>query len=194
HVININDTKNFWAVRGSGKTLTFAGHTDVVAPGNHTKWRFNPFNPVIDNGFLFGRGAVDMKGSLASMIIAAEFFVTQFPNHKGCLSFLITSDEESTAKNGTIKVIEYLISNKEKIDYCIIGEPSSNTIVGDTIKNGRRGSITADLIIHGIQGHIAYPEFSNNPIHNGLPVILKILSIELDKGNAFFSPTIINIS
>ncbi|MBZ2279581.1 peptidase dimerization domain-containing protein, partial [Buchnera aphidicola] len=120
--------------------------------------------------------------------------INQYPNHKGRLSFLITSDEESTAVNGTIKVIEYLISNKEKIDYCIVGEPSSNKIVGDTIKNGRRGSITANLIIHGIQGHIAYPELSNNPIHNGLPVILKILSIKLDQGNTFFSPTIINIS
>lgn len=193
-IININDTKNFWAFRGAGKTLTFAGHTDVVSPGEEKYWYTDPFDPIIKNGFLFGRGSSDMKGALSSMIIAAERFVNQFPNHKGCLSFLITSDEESKATNGTIKVVEYLMSRNIMIDYCIVGEPSSTLIVGDTIKNGRRGSITANLTIHGIQGHIAYPDLADNPIHKGLPIILKILSMKLDNGNSFFSPTIINIS
>lgn len=193
-IININDTKNFWAFRGNGKTLTFVGHTDVVSPGKEKYWNTNPFDPIIKNGFLFGRGASDMKGALSSMIIAAERFVNKFPNHKGRLSFLITSDEESHATNGTIKVVEYLMSKNDKIDYCIVGEPSSTAIVGDVIKNGRRGSITANLTIHGIQGHIAYPHLADNPIHKGLPIILKILSMKLDNGNDFFSPTIINVA
>ncbi|QCI17506.1 succinyl-diaminopimelate desuccinylase [Buchnera aphidicola (Acyrthosiphon lactucae)] len=193
-VININNTKNFWAFRGSGKTLTFAGHTDVVSPGDKKDWCTHPFKPVIRNGFLFGRGSSDMKGALAAMIIAAERFVNKFSNHKGRLSFLITSDEESSAVDGTIKVVEYLISKNDLIDYCIVGEPTSTSIVGDVIKNGRRGSITANLTIHGIQGHIAYPELADNPIHKGLPVISKILSIKLDNGNNFFSPTSINIA
>lgn len=193
-VININNTKNFWAFRGFGKTLTFAGHTDVVSPGQNEDWHSNPFEPVIRNGFLFGRGSSDMKGALASMIVATERFIGKFPNHKGRLSFLITSDEESSAVNGTIKVVEYLMSNNDMIDYCVLGEPSSTSIVGDVIKNGRRGSITANLTIHGIQGHIAYPDLADNPIHKGLPIILKILSIKLDKGNIFFSPSSINIA
>ncbi|CAL4326157.1 succinyl-diaminopimelate desuccinylase [Buchnera aphidicola] len=193
-IININNTKNFWAVKGIGKTLTFLGHTDVVSPGENKNWDTNPFDPVINNGFLFGRGASDMKGSLSAMVIAVENFVKKNPNHKGRLSFLITSDEESSAIDGTIKVIEYLISKKDIIDYCLIGEPSSTNSVGDVIKNGRRGSITANLTIHGIQGHIAYPELADNPIHKGLPVLLKIISTKLDNGNDFFTPTTINIA
>jgi len=193
-VINIKDTKNFWAFRGSGKTLTFAGHTDVVSPGEEKDWHSNPFDPIIKNGVLFGRGSSDMKGALSSMIIATERFINKFPNHTGRLSFLITSDEESHASNGTIKVVEYLTSRNDMIDYCIVGEPSSTFIVGDVIKNGRRGSITANLTIYGIQGHIAYPDLADNPIHKGLPIILKILSVKLDNGNNFFSPTIINIA
>ncbi|QCI20249.1 succinyl-diaminopimelate desuccinylase [Buchnera aphidicola (Brachycaudus cardui)] len=192
--ININDTKNFWAVRGTGKTLTFLGHTDVVPPGENKNWHSDPFDPVIHNGFLFGRGASDMKGALAAMIIAVENFIIKYPHHEGRLSFLITSDEESSAIDGTIKVVKYLISKNDIIDYCLIGEPSSDNIVGDVIKNGRRGSLTANLIIHGIQGHIAYPELADNPIHKGLPIILKILSIKLDNGNSFFSPSSINIA
>ncbi|CAL4318836.1 succinyl-diaminopimelate desuccinylase [Buchnera aphidicola] len=191
--INIADTKNFWAYRGEGTTLTFAGHTDVVPPGDNTKWHTDPFNPIIDNGILFGRGASDMKGALSAMIVAAERFVIKCPNYSGRLSFLITSDEESSAVHGTKKVVDYLISKSEKIDYCIVGEPSSTSIIGDVIKNGRRGSITADLTIHGIQGHIAYPELADNPIHKGLPIILEILSIKLDNGNDYFPPTSINI-
>lgn len=192
--IHVNNTKNLWAFRGSGQTLTFAGHTDVVSPGEYKKWNTDPFNPIISNGVLFGRGSSDMKGALSSMIIAAERFIKKFPNHKGRLSFLITSDEESNAVDGTIKVVEYLISKNDYIDYCLIGEPSSVSNVGDTVKNGRRGSITANLVIHGIQGHIAYPDLSDNPIHRGLPIILKILSVNLDDGNLFFQPSSINIS
>lgn len=192
--VNVNDTKNFWAFRGTGKTLTFAGHTDVVPIGQDKDWQTDPFQPVIRSGYLFGRGSADMKGALAAMITAAERFVNKFPNHKGRLSFLITSDEESSAVDGTIKVVEYLMSKRDMIDYCIVGEPSSTNIVGDVIKNGRRGSITANITIHGIQGHIAYPDLADNPIHKGLPVILKILSIKLDSGNNFFLPSSINIA
>ncbi|ACL29916.1 succinyl-diaminopimelate desuccinylase [Buchnera aphidicola] len=192
--VNVNDTKNFWAFRGTGKTLTFAGHTDVVPIGQDKDWQTDPFQPVIRSGYLFGRGSADMKGALAAMITAAERFVNKFPNHKGRLSFLITSDEESSAVDGTIKVVEYLMSKRDMIDYCIVGEPSSTNIVGDVIKNGRRGSITANITIHGIQGHIAYPDLADNPIHKGLPVILKILSIKLDSGNDFFLPSSINIA
>ncbi|ANZ22335.1 succinyl-diaminopimelate desuccinylase [Buchnera aphidicola (Diuraphis noxia)] len=193
-MININKTKNFWAFRGTGKTLTFAGHTDVVSPGEEKNWCTPPFIPSIKNGFLFGRGSSDMKGALSCMIIAAEKFISKFPHHNGRLSFLITSDEESNAVDGTVKVVEYLQSNDEMIDYCIVGEPSSTNIVGDVIKNGRRGSITANLTIHGIQGHIAYPDLADDPIRKGLPIILKIISLKFDNGNDFFAPTIINIA
>lgn len=192
--ININDTENFWAFRGIGKTLTFLGHTDVVSPGNDKDWDTDPFDPVIHNGFLFGRGASDMKGALASMVIAAENFIKQYPNYKGRLSFLITSDEESSALNGTIKVVQYLQSKNDIINYCIVGEPTSDQIIGDVIKNGRRGSMTLNLTINGVQGHIAYPHLADNPIHKGLPIILKILSIKLDNGNEFFLPTTINVA
>ncbi|QCI23661.1 succinyl-diaminopimelate desuccinylase [Buchnera aphidicola (Macrosiphoniella sanborni)] len=192
--ININDTENFWAFRGIGKTLTFLGHTDVVSPGEKQDWNTDPFTPVIHNGFLFGRGASDMKGALASMIVAAENFIKKFPYHKDRLSFLITSDEESSALNGTIKVVQYLQSKNNIINYCIVGEPTSTKKIGDVIKNGRRGSITVNLIVNGIQGHIAYPHLADNPIHKALPIILKILSIKLDNGNKFFSPSSINIA
>ncbi|QIE01849.1 succinyl-diaminopimelate desuccinylase [Buchnera aphidicola] len=192
--ININDTKNFWAFRGTGKTLTFLGHTDVVPPGKYEDWHTHPFNPIVRDGFLFGRGSSDMKGSLASMIIAVENFIKKFPYYKGRLSFLITSDEESSAINGTTKVVEYLQNQNDTIDYCIVGEPSSIKKVGDVIKHGRRGSITANITIYGTQGHIAYPHLADNPIHKSLPLILKILSIQLDHGNNFFSPSSINVA
>ncbi|WP_343154334.1 succinyl-diaminopimelate desuccinylase [Buchnera aphidicola (Aphis aurantii)] len=192
--IKINDTTNFWATRGTGKTLTFAGHTDVVSPGEYKYWDNHPFNPIVQNGVLFGRGASDMKGALAAMLIASKKFITQHPYHKGRLSFLITSDEESSAIDGTKKVVDYLISKKDLIDYCIVGEPTSYSKVGDCIKNGRRGSLNANLKILGIQGHIAYPNFADNPIHKGLPIILQLLAMPLDQGNNFFSPTIMNIS
>lgn len=191
--ININNTNNFWATRGSGKTLTFAGHTDVVSPGAYKDWNNNPFYPLVKNDVLFGRGASDMKGALAAMLVASKRFIKKYPNHKGRLSFLITSDEESSAVDGTIKVVDYLMSKKDTIDYCIIGEPTSSNEIGDFIKNGRRGSLTADLKILGVQGHIAYPHLADNPIHKGLPIILKLLSVPLDQGNSFFSPTSVNI-
>ncbi|QIQ41148.1 MAG: succinyl-diaminopimelate desuccinylase [Buchnera aphidicola (Aphis urticata)] len=192
--ININDTKNFWATRGSGKTLTFAGHTDVVSPGECKDWNHHPFDPIVKDGVLFGRGASDMKGALAAMLIASKRFIKKHSNYKGRLSFLITSDEESSALYGTTKVVDYLIAQKDSIDYCIIGEPTSENKIGDCIKNGRRGSLTADLTILGIQGHIAYSHLADNPIHKGLPIILQLLSTSLDQGNIFFSPTSINIA
>ncbi|BAH82947.1 succinyl-diaminopimelate desuccinylase [Candidatus Ishikawella capsulata] len=193
-IINIGNTNNFWATHGIGETLVFAGHTDVVPPGDVSIWKHPPFEPVILDGMLFGRGAADMKGSLAAMVVAAESFVKKYPNHKGRLAFLITSDEETSAINGTLKVIERLIAKKEKIEYCIIGEPSSIEIIGDVIKNGRRGSITGNLTIHGIQGHVAYPHLADNPIHRGIPLLNSLIKIEWDKGNSFFPPTSMQIS
>ncbi|QNS01836.1 MAG: succinyl-diaminopimelate desuccinylase [Buchnera aphidicola (Pentalonia nigronervosa)] len=192
--INVNNTRNFWAYRGTGKTLAFAGHTDVVPSGASDCWNTDPFDPVICDGILFGRGVADMKGALASMVVAVERFIKKHPNHKGRLSFLITSDEEDTAIDGTAKIVEYLMSKRENINYCLIGEPSSTLKIGDTIKNGRRGSINALLKLYGIQGHIAYPELASNPIHTGCSIIKKLLSIKFDHGNTYFSPTSINIS
>lgn len=189
------DTNNLWAYHGKNncKTLVFLGHTDVVPIGDITEWYTDPFSPIIKNGYLYGRGSVDMKGSLAAMLIAAERFVLNYPNHKGRLAFIITSDEESTAKNGTVKVIEKLMTRGEIIDYCLIGEPSSKTIICDTIKHGRRGSITADIIIKGIQGHVAYPYFADNPIHKSIPFLNDLISTILDTGNKYFEPSNIQI-
>ncbi|WP_343153805.1 succinyl-diaminopimelate desuccinylase [Buchnera aphidicola (Mindarus keteleerifoliae)] len=191
--ININNTSNIWAFRGKGKTLTFAGHTDVVPAGKKKLWKFPPFDAVIEKNILFGRGAIDMKGALAAMIIAAEKFVYLNPNHKNRISFLITSDEESNAIDGTKAVIENLISQKEKIDYCILGEPSSTKVIGDFIKNGRRGSITAHLKVFGIQGHVAYPKSFDNSIHKTIPFLFRLINHEFDTGNNFFPSTSIQI-
>ncbi|WP_343152874.1 succinyl-diaminopimelate desuccinylase [Buchnera aphidicola] len=187
--ININNTSNIWAFRGKGKNLTFAGHTDVVPAGKKSLWKFPPFSAVIKKNKLFGRGAVDMKGALAAMIVAAEKFVNLNPNHKNRLSFLITSDEESLALDGTKAVVKTLLSRKENIDYCILGEPSSKSIIGDFIKNGRRGSITGYLKILGIQGHVAYPESVDNPIHKSISFLKELIKYEFDIGNNFFPPT-----
>ncbi|XBC41344.1 MAG: succinyl-diaminopimelate desuccinylase [Buchnera aphidicola (Nurudea yanoniella)] len=191
--MDFNDTCNIWAYRGKGITLAFSGHTDVVPVGDRKNWKFPPFVPTIYKGFLFGRGVADMKGALAAMIVAAEKFVQKHPNHSGRLAFLITSDEESKATCGTKKIIENLILKKEKIDYCLIGEPSSVKHLGDVIKHGRRGSLTAFLYIYGIQGHIAYPELANNPIHSVLQFLSNLLSINWDCGNEFFPPTSLQI-
>ncbi|CAL4318898.1 Succinyl-diaminopimelate desuccinylase [Buchnera aphidicola (Eriosoma lanigerum)] len=191
--IKINKTNNIWAERGFGKTLTFLGHTDVVSPGNLTKWNTNPFDPVLVKKKLFGRGVADMKGAIAAMIVAVERFIFNYPKHTGRLSFIITSDEESTALDGTVKVVELLNSRKEIINYCLVGEPSSITVLGDTIKNGRRGSLTACLLINGIQGHIAYPHLADNPIHKSLPFLSDLQSFTWDKGNQYFSPTSMQI-
>ncbi|XBC39318.1 MAG: succinyl-diaminopimelate desuccinylase [Buchnera aphidicola (Nurudea shiraii)] len=187
--MDFHDTYNIWAYRGKGVTLAFSGHTDVVPIGNDKKWKFSPFVPTIHKGFLYGRGVSDMKGALAAMIVAVETFVKKYPNHSGRIAFLITSDEESKATYGTKKIVENLIFKKEKIDYCLIGEPSSVRYLGDIIKNGRRGSLSACLYIHGVQGHIAYPELADNPIHNVLQFLLNLLSVSWDNGNKYFPPT-----
>ncbi|MDT0177458.1 succinyl-diaminopimelate desuccinylase [Enterobacter sp. BRE11] len=190
----IDDTLNFWATRGQGETLAFAGHTDVVPPGDASRWINPPFEPTIRDGMLFGRGAADMKGSLAAMVVAAERFVAAHPNHKGRLAFLITSDEEASAKNGTVKVVERLMARNERVDYCLVGEPSSTEVVGDVVKNGRRGSMTANLTIHGVQGHVAYPHLADNPVHCAMPALNALVATEWDSGNAFFPPTSMQIA
>ncbi|MCX8956737.1 succinyl-diaminopimelate desuccinylase [Erwinia psidii] len=192
--VNIGDTLNFWAWRGTGETLAFAGHTDVVPAGNSSLWINPPFEPTIRDGMLYGRGAADMKGSLAAMIVAAERFVTSHPDHKGRLAFLITSDEEASATNGTVKVVEALMARNERLDYCLVGEPSSTEVVGDVVKNGRRGSMTANLTLHGVQGHVAYPHLADNPVHRALPALNELVAIQWDRGNAFFPPTSMQIA
>ncbi|WP_455813987.1 succinyl-diaminopimelate desuccinylase [Pseudomonas graminis] len=192
--MNIGDTLNFWAWRGEGETLAFAGHTDVVPTGDANRWINPPFEPTIRDGMLFGRGAADMKGSLAAMIVAAERFVAAHPQHKGRLAFLITSDEEASAANGTVKVVEALMARNERMDYCLVGEPSSTEVVGDVVKNGRRGSITANLTIHGVQGHVAYPHLADNPVHRAMPALNELVATEWDRGNEFFPPTSMQIA
>lgn len=193
-VMQIDDTLNFWATRGQGETLAFAGHTDVVPPGDVKRWINPPFEPTIRDGMLFGRGAADMKGSLAAMVVAAERFVAAHPQHKGRLAFLITSDEEACAINGTVKVVERLMARQERLDYCLVGEPSSTEVVGDVVKNGRRGSLTANLTIHGVQGHVAYPHLADNPVHRAMPALNELVAIEWDRGNEFFPPTSMQIA
>ncbi|MEB7885028.1 succinyl-diaminopimelate desuccinylase [Serratia fonticola] len=192
--MNFGDTQNFWAWRGQGSTLAFAGHTDVVPTGDEKNWDNPPFEPVIRDGMLFGRGAADMKGSLAAMVVAAERFVAANPNHQGRLAFLITSDEEASATHGTVKVVEALMARNERLDYCLVGEPSSTERVGDVVKNGRRGSITANLRIHGVQGHVAYPHLADNPVHRAMPALNELVAIEWDQGNEFFPPTSMQIA
>ncbi|UGA55536.1 succinyl-diaminopimelate desuccinylase [Vibrio sp. VB16] len=189
-VMVFNDTTNFWARRGTEAPLfAFAGHTDVVPSGPLEQWHTPPFEPTIIDDHLHGRGAADMKGSLACMIVAVERFIAQHPDHKGSIGFLITSDEEGPFINGTVKVIETLMARNENIDMCIVGEPSSTHFTGDIIKNGRRGSITGDIKIKGIQGHVAYPHLANNPIHQALPALSELVTTKWDDGNAYFPPT-----
>ncbi|MDQ5892257.1 succinyl-diaminopimelate desuccinylase [Pectobacterium aquaticum] len=192
--MDFGDTQNFWAWRGTGKTLAFAGHTDVVPSGDESHWQHPPFEPIIRDGMLYGRGAADMKGSLAAMVIAAERFVATHPNHQGRLAFLITSDEEASAVNGTVKVVEALMARNERLDYCLVGEPSSTHVVGDVVKNGRRGSITANLRVHGVQGHVAYPHLADNPFHRAAPALNELIATEWDQGNDFFPPTTMQIA
>ncbi|MDI6935375.1 succinyl-diaminopimelate desuccinylase [Serratia sp. Se-PFBMAAmG] len=192
--MHIGDTLNFWATRGQGETLAFAGHTDVVPPGDANRWISPPFEPSIRDGMLFGRGAADMKGSLAAMVVAAERFVAATPQHKGRLAFLITSDEEASAVNGTVKVVERLMARNERMYYCLVGEPSSTEIVGDVVKNGRRGSMTANLTLHGVQGHVAYPHLADNPVHRAMPALNELVATEWDQGNEFFPPTSMQIA
>jgi len=193
--LNYNQTKNLWAYHGRGETIMFAGHTDVVPAGDESKWLYPPYLATIDdNGNLYGRGAADMKSGVAAMICAAEDFIKQYPNHNGRIAFLLTSDEEADATDGTIKVVEELIKRQEKIDYCIVGEPSSEKILGDQIKNGRRGSITANLVVHGIQGHVAYPHLADNPVHRFAPVLNELVNTVWDNGNQYFPPTSMQVA
>ncbi len=190
HSLPFGEVENFWATHGSsGPVFAFAGHTDVVPVGIESQWHTDPFEPTIIDGMLYGRGAADMKGSLASMLVAAEHFVTENPNHKGTIGFLITSDEEGPAKNGTVKVVEHLQKNNQKVDYCLVGEPSSTSTLGDVIKNGRRGSLNAFLTIKGKQGHIAYPKLANNPIHLAVPALNTLCNEAWDNGNEYFPAT-----
>ncbi|AVF57914.1 TPA: succinyl-diaminopimelate desuccinylase [Vibrio diabolicus] len=189
-VMVFEDTTNFWARRGSEAPLfAFAGHTDVVPAGKLEHWDTHPFEPTIIDGYLHGRGAADMKGSLAAMVVAVERFIEENPDHKGSIGFLITSDEEGPFINGTVRVVETLMARGENIDMCIVGEPSSTEVVGDVVKNGRRGSITGDLTVKGTQGHVAYPHLANNPVHESLLAIHELATTEWDKGNDYFPPT-----
>lgn len=184
------DTTNMWARRGSQAPLfCFAGHTDVVPTGDLSLWNTPPFDPVIHNNMLYGRGAADMKGSLAAMLAATVKFVNLHPDHKGSISYLITSDEEGPFINGTTRVIDTLEARNEKINYCIVGEPSSSHLVGDVVKNGRRGSISGELTIRGKQGHVAYPEHVNNPIHMAMPALAQLSQTHWDHGNSYFPET-----
>ena len=189
------DVTNFWARRGAlGPLLCFAGHTDVVPTGPLAHWTSPPFEPQIRDGVLYGRGAADMKGSLAAMVTACERFVLAHPQHAGSIAFLITSDEEGVAINGTVKVIEHLQQRKEKIDYCLVGEPSCVDHLGDCVKVGRRGSLNGVLKVKGVQGHVAYPQRADNPIHRFAPALHELTGIEWDKGNSFFPPTTFQVS
>lgn len=189
------DTLNMWARKGTeAPVFCFAGHTDVVPTGDVKNWTTPPFEPVIKDGHIFGRGAADMKGSLAAMVVATENFVKAHPDHKGSIAFLITSDEEGPFINGTMKVIETLEARNEKIDMCIVGEPSSTNYCGDIVKNGRRGSLTGDLTVKGIQGHVAYPHLAENPIHKVSQSLFQLTETQWDLGNDFFPPTSFQIS
>ena len=186
---------NFWARRGTQKpVLAFAGHTDVVPTGPVEEWHTPPFEPTLKDGYLYGRGAADMKGSLASWVVALEQFVALHPNHHGSLALLITSDEEGPFIDGTTRVIDALEARNEKIDWCIVGEPSSTNTLGDVIKNGRRGSLTAAITAKGIQGHVAYPHLVNNPIHKVVPALAQLAATKWDDGNEFFPPTSFQIA
>jgi succinyl-diaminopimelate desuccinylase len=193
--LRYGDVDNLWARRGSAAPLfAFAGHTDVVPPGPLDAWDSDPFTPTLKSGELYGRGAADMKSSIAAMVTACERFVPVHPEHAGSIAFLITSDEEGPSINGTVKVVEQLEARHEKIDWCLVGEPSSREHVGDTIKNGRRGSLNGILTIHGQQGHVAYPQLAENPIHRAAPALTELAAQEWDAGNEHFPPTTFQIS
>jgi succinyl-diaminopimelate desuccinylase len=186
---------NLWARRGRGAPLLcFAGHTDVVPPGPLEQWHSDPFQPSVRDGQLYGRGAADMKSSIAAFVCAAEAFVHQYPDHSGSIALLITSDEEGPSVDGTARVVDHLQARNEKIDYCIVGEPTSGDVLGDTIKNGRRGSLSGRLTVRGRQGHIAYPHLAANPIHLLAPALAELTRTEWDRGTEFFPPTAWQVS
>lgn len=193
--MRFGNVDNFWARRGTTSPLIcFAGHTDVVPTGPVEKWESEPFTPTLRDGMLFGRGAADMKTSLAAFITAIEAFVSEHPEHDGSIALLITSDEEGIAVDGTVKVVEALKARNELMDYCIVGEPSCVSTLGDMIKNGRRGSLSGKLTVKGIQGHIAYPHLARNPIHLAAPAIAELAATQWDQGNEYFPPTTWQIS
>lgn len=193
--LRFGNVDNLWARRGTKQPLfVFAGHTDVVPPGPVDQWLHDPFRPTIEDKTLYGRGAADMKSSIAAMICACEQFIEDNPGHDGSIAFLITSDEEGVAVDGTVKVIETLQQRNESIDWCLVGEPTSSQTVGDVVKNGRRGSLSGTLKITGTQGHIAYPHLADNPIHRFAPALNELVSEQWDNGNDFFPPTSFQIS
>ncbi|WP_343126599.1 succinyl-diaminopimelate desuccinylase [Buchnera aphidicola] len=192
-ILNFNNTKNFLASKGEGRSLLFLGHTDVVDPGCLEEWETNPFSPKIRNNYLYGRGTSDMKGAIAAMLGATEGFILKNPKHVGRLLWLITSDEEGEGTDGIRKVSNILKERNEKVDFCLVGEPTSEKKLGDCIKNGRRGSLNAELKIYGTQGHIAYPFLADNPIHKSLKFLKELSRYVWDLGNNFFLPTQIQI-
>lgn len=193
--LTFDDTKNIWARKGTeGPVFCFAGHTDVVPSGPEKNWQTPPFEATEKDGYIHGRGAADMKGSLAAMLVATEKFVKANPQHKGSIAFLITSDEEGPFINGTTRVIDTLEARNEKITWCLVGEPSSTDQVGDIVKNGRRGSLTGDLLVKGIQGHVAYPHLARNPIHESTLALAELANTQWDKGNDSFPATSFQIS
>ncbi len=193
--LDFDDTQNIWLRRGNQSPLfTFLGHTDVVPPGPLDAWLSPPFEPTIREGKLYGRGAADMKGGIASFMTAVERFVANHPNHRGSIAIMMTSDEEGIATNGVVKVVNILEQRQEKIDWCLVGEPSSDKKIGDVIRVGRRGSLCAKLTVIGIQGHVAYPELAENPIHTFAPALKALTEEVWDSGNAFFPPTSLQVS
>ncbi|MEI7839372.1 MAG: succinyl-diaminopimelate desuccinylase [Methylococcaceae bacterium] len=193
--LNFGDTENIWLRRGTEKPLfVFLGHTDVVPVGALNSWESPPFEPTIRDGNLYGRGAADMKGGIACFFTAVARFVAKHPNHAGSIAIMLTSDEEGAATNGVVKVVEVLESRGDKIDWCLVGEPSSDKQIGDVIRVGRRGSLCANLTVHGIQGHVAYPELADNPIHKITPALNDLISEVWDNGNEFFPATSLQIS
>jgi succinyl-diaminopimelate desuccinylase len=193
--MDFGNVENFWATRGtSGPVLCFAGHTDVVPTGPLEEWRTEPFKPTVRDGRLYGRGAADMKSGLAAMLTATEAFVAERPDHDGVIAFLITSDEEGPSVDGTKRVVEELKARGAKIDWCIVGEPSSEQRVGDTIKIGRRGSYSGRLTVQGVQGHVAYPQLAQNPVHMLAPALAELTAHVWDQGNAHFQPTTFQVS
>jgi len=190
------NVENFWATRrgGDGPVFCFAGHTDVVPTGPLEEWHTDPFEPVIRDGMLYGRGTADMKSGLAAMVTAVEDFVRARPEHAGTLAFLITSDEEGPSVDGTRRVVEVLKARNERIDWCLVGEPSSDKVFGDTIKIGRRGSLSGRLTVHGVQGHIAYPQTAENPVHMLAPALAELVARHWDEGNEYFQPTSFQVS
>ncbi len=193
--LNFADTQNQWLRRGAqSPLLVFLGHTDVVPPGPLDKWDSPPFEPTIRDGKLYGRGAADMKGGIAAFVTALERFIAEYPEHKGSIAILLTSDEEGPATHGVVKVVEVLQQRGDKIDWCLVGEPSSDREIGDVIRVGRRGSLNAKLTVHGIQGHVAYPDIAENPIHTFAPALQALTEEVWDHGNDFFPPTRLQVS